>query len=83
MTPFLNKASLLKSFCLLKSGFQRAVYDASKFFLVLAFLGAFEITVHAKRWLMFLKRCFGGSEILVELFCLFHITSTLRLVSPM
>ena len=41
--PFLNKTSLSKCFCLLGSGFQRAIYDASKFFLVLAFFGAFEM----------------------------------------
>ena len=37
MTPFLSKTSLSKSFCSLRSGFRRAIYDASKFFLVLAF----------------------------------------------
>ena len=37
MTPFLNKTSLSKSFSLLRSGFQRLIYDASKFVLVLAF----------------------------------------------
>ena len=40
--PSLNKSSLSKFFCLLRLGFQRALYDASKFFLVLAFFGAFE-----------------------------------------
>ena len=34
VTLFLNKTSLSKSFCLLRSGFQRAMYDASKFVLV-------------------------------------------------
>ena len=31
VTPFLNKTSLSKSFCLLRSGFLRAIYDAFKF----------------------------------------------------
>ena len=35
-------------FCLLRSGFQRAIYDASKFFLVLAFFGAFEMKTQVK-----------------------------------
>ena len=47
-TQFLNKTSLSKSFCLLRLGFQKAIYDASKFFLVLAFFGAFEMTAHVK-----------------------------------
>ena len=46
MTPFLNKTSLSKPFCSLRSGFQRAIYDDSKFFLVLAFFGAFQMTAH-------------------------------------
>ena len=37
ITPFLNKTSLSNSFSLLRSGFHRAIYDASKFLLVLAF----------------------------------------------
>ena len=48
VTTILNKTSLSKSFWLLKSGFQRAIYDASKFFLVLPFFGAFETTAHVK-----------------------------------
>ena len=48
VTPFLNKTSLSKSFCSLRLGFQRAIYDASKFFLVLAFFGAFEMTAQVK-----------------------------------
>ena len=32
---FLNKISISKSFCALRWGFQRAIYDASKFFLAL------------------------------------------------
>ena len=83
VTPFLNKTSLSKSFCSLRSGFQRAIYDASKFFLVLAFFGAFEMTAHVKQWLMLLQRSFDGSELLVGLLCSFHLTSALRLVSPM
>ena len=43
-----KKNSLSKSFCSLGSGFHRAKYDASKFFLVLPFLGAVEIIVHLK-----------------------------------
>ena len=45
---FLNKTSLSKSFCSLRLGFQRAIYDASKFFLVLVFFGAFEMTALVK-----------------------------------
>ena len=33
---------------LLRSGFHRAMYNACKFFLVLVFFGAFEITVHVQ-----------------------------------
>ena len=83
VTPFLDKTDLSKSFCLLRLGFQRAIYDASKFLQVLAFFGAFETTAHAKQWLMLLQRCFHGSQLLVGLLCSFHLTSALRLVSPM
>ena len=48
VTPFLNETSISKSFCSLRSGFQRAIYDATKFFLVVAFFGAFEMTAHVK-----------------------------------
>ena len=48
MTPFLNKTSFSKSFCLLRSGFQSAIYDASKFLLVVAIFGAFKMTAHVK-----------------------------------
>ena len=58
MRPFLNKASLSKSFGSLRSAFQRAIYDVSKFFLVLAFFGEFEMTPHVIYWLMLLRRCF-------------------------
>ena len=47
---FLNKISLPKSFCSLRSVFQRAMYDASNFFLVLAIFEAFERTDHVKQW---------------------------------
>ena len=81
VTPFLNKTTLSKSFCSLRSGFQRAIYDASKFSLVLAFYRAFETIAHVKQWLMLFRRCFDDSEILVGLLCSFHLTSALRLVS--
>ena len=74
VTPFLNKTSLSNSFCSLRSGLQRAIYDDSKFFLVLGFFGAFEMTVHVKRWLMLRLMCFDGSELLVGLLCSFHLT---------
>ena len=38
VTPFLNKTSLSKSFCSLRSDFQKAISDVFKFFLVLVFL---------------------------------------------
>ena len=76
-----NKVAL--QLCSLRSGFHKAIYAASKFFLVLALFGAFEITVHVKQQLMLLRRCFDGSELLVGLLCSFHITSSLRLVSQM
>ena len=59
----------------------RAIYDASKFVLVLAFFGAFELTAHIKQWLMLLQKGFDGSAFFVGLLCSFHLTSTLRLVS--
>ena len=65
MIPFLNKTSLSKLFCWLRSGFQKTVYNASKFFVVLAYLGAFEITADIKQLLMLLRRCFNGPELLV------------------
>ena len=49
---FLIKPSLLKSSCYLRSGFQRPMCDASKFFLVLGSFGAVEMTAHIKQWLM-------------------------------
>ena len=58
VTPFLNKASLSKSFYSLRLGFQRAIYDGSKFFLVLPFFGSFEMKANVKQWLMLLRRCF-------------------------
>ena len=70
-----NKTSFSKSFCSLRSNFQTAIYDTSKFFLVLAFFGAFEMTVHLKHWLMLLQRCFDDSELLVGLLCSFYLTS--------
>ena len=45
ITPFLIETSLLKSFCLLRSGFQRVIYDASEFFLVIVFFVTFEIKI--------------------------------------
>ena len=81
VTPFLNKSNPSKSFCSLRLGFQRAIYDVSKFFLVLAFFGDFEMITHVKQRLMLFRKCFDGSELLVGLFCSFHVTSALRLVS--
>ena len=81
VTPFLDKTSLSKSFCSLILGFQTAVYDASKFFLVLAFFRPFEMTAHLKQWLMLLQRCFDGSELLVKLSCSSHLVFELRLVA--
>ena len=43
-----DTTSLLKSFYLLRSGFQRALYDVSKFFPVLVLIRAFELTAHVK-----------------------------------
>ena len=53
VTPFLNKTSLSKFFCLSRSGFHKAIYDAFTFFLVLAFFGAFEMTIHVIQWSIF------------------------------
>ena len=33
VTPFLNKTNLSKSFCLLRSGFQRPIYDKRAMYL--------------------------------------------------
>ena len=82
VTPFLNKTSISKSFCSLRSGFQRAILDASNFFLVLAIFGVFEITDHVRQWFMLHQNCFYGSELLVGLLCSFHLTSASLLVSP-
>ena len=66
------------SFCLLRSGFQRAIYHAFNFFLLLAFFGAFEMIVHVKQWLMLLQRYFHVPEILVGLLFSSHPTSELQ-----
>ena len=83
VTPILNKTSLSKSFCLLRSGFHKAIYDVFMFFVVLAFSGAFEITIHVKQWSILLRNCFDDSELLVGLLCSFHLTYALHLVSSM
>ena len=66
------------SFCLLKSGFQRAIIWCFQFLPGLRIFGALDIIVHVKEWLMLLQRYFHGSEILVVLLCSFHPTSALR-----
>ena len=76
------KTSLSKSLCSLRSGFLRAIYDASKFSLVLAFFGAFEMKPHVKQWLTLRRRYFDDSELLVGLLCSFHLASKC-LASPM
>ena len=43
-----DTTSPLKSFYLLRSGFQRAIYDVSKFFPVVVLIRAFESTAHVK-----------------------------------
>ena len=58
------------------------MYDLSKFFLVLVYFAVFEITAHVKQWLVLLRRCFDGSEHLVELLHSYHLTYALRLISP-
>ena len=75
MTPFLNKTIVSRSVCSLRSCFQRAIYDASKFFLVLALFGVFKMTAHVKSWLILPPRYFDDSELLVRLLCSFHLTS--------
>ena len=66
-TPFLNKTSLSKSFCLLRSDFQRVIFNVSMFFPALAFYGAFEIIVHLKQWSIFFQISSDGSELSVGL----------------
>ena len=78
-----NNISLSESFCSLRSGFHRAIYDASTFFLLLVFFGAFETIVHVRQWPILFRRCFNSSKLLVELLWSFHLTSALRLVSTM
>ena len=41
------------------------------------------MTAHVKQWLMLLRKCFDGSELLVGILSLFHLTFALRLVSTM
>ena len=48
--PFLNKSSLLKSFCLLRAGLQRPICDALKYFVVSTCFGALEMTANIKKW---------------------------------
>ena len=59
------------------------MYNASKFYLVLAFFGVFEMTTQVKQWLMLLRGCLSGSDFLVGLLCSFHLTSALHLATPM
>ena len=82
VTPFLNKTSLSKSDCSFKSGFNNAIYDASRFFLVLVFFGAFDKIDHVKECSMLFLRCFDGSDFSVGLLCSPHLVNALRLVSP-
>ena len=49
VTPFLNKVSHSKSSFSLRSGFQGAIYDASKFYLFLELFVVFKITCHVKQ----------------------------------
>ena len=51
---FLNKASLSRSFCSLRSGFHKAIYDTAEFFLFLTVLGAFGMIAHVNQWSMLL-----------------------------
>ena len=74
----MNKTSLLKSFRLLKSSFQKAIYDALKFLMVLAFFGALEMIVFVKHWLMLLQRCFEGSKLLVHSICHFKCSKNAK-----
>ena len=53
VTPFLNKTRVLNSHCSFRSGFNKAINEASKFFLVLLFLDACDITVQVKECSMF------------------------------
>ena len=64
---FLNKAILSKSFYSLRSGFRRELYHASKFFLLLVFFGAFEITAHVKHSPISFRKCFDYPERLVRI----------------
>lgn len=43
--PVLNKISLSKPFCLLRSRFRKVTYDPSIFYVVLIFLAAFVMRV--------------------------------------
>ena len=71
---FLIKPSLLKSSCYLRSGFQRPMCDASKFFLVLGSFGAVEMTAHIKQWLMLSRWLWTFSWIMMFIPSNFYIT---------
>ena len=75
VTTFLNKIIPTKFLCSLRSSFHRAIYDSSKFCLVLSLFVATEIIAHAKQWSILFRRCVDGSKLLIGLLCSFHLTS--------
>ena len=74
MTPFLSKTSLLLSFLLLRSGFYRVTYDASKFFLALALFWSIYSNGPCKTVVDIIWKVSDGSQLLVVLLCSFHLT---------
>ena len=74
MTPFLSKTSLLLSFLLLRSGFYRVTYDASKFFLALALFWSIYSNGPCKTVVDIIWKVSDGSQLLVVLLCSFHST---------
>ena len=79
--PNLKSVNTFDSTCSLRFGLLRAMYNASKFFLVLLFKGALAITRHWNLWSWFSLIWLAGSDLWGGR-CSFHLCSQLRFVSP-
>ena len=82
MTPLRNNKSFLDSICSFKLGLFNAISEASRILRIRLFSGAANKIFQENLWLKFSFKCFAGSESLEVFSCSSHLSSTLRLVSP-
>ena len=79
MTPLRNNKSFLDSICSIKLG----LFDANlRILQICLFSGSANKILQENLWLKFSFKCFAGSESLEVFSCFSHLSSTLRLVSP-